>query len=57
MNCADCKQKPKNRCHTEGYDCLGGKLDLPEYTLAENRDFQNISDSLSAFPRPPVFSD
>ena len=46
MNCADCKQKPKNRCHTEGYDCLGGKLDLPEYTLAENRDFQNISDSM-----------
>jgi len=46
MNCTDCKQKPKNSCHTEGFDCLGGKLDLNEYSLEENQDFQNISDSL-----------
>jgi uncharacterized metal-binding protein len=46
MNCADCKQKPKNKCHTEGFDCLDGKLDLAEYRLEENQNFQNISESL-----------
>jgi uncharacterized metal-binding protein len=46
MQCADCKQKPKNRCNTEGFDCTGGKLDLAEYSLTENQDFQNISESL-----------
>ncbi len=46
MRCADCKQKPRNRCHHEGFDCTGGKLDLSDYQLEENRDFQNISDIL-----------
>jgi uncharacterized metal-binding protein len=46
MQCANCKQKPKNRCNTDGFDCTGGKLELAEYSLAENRDFQNISESL-----------
>lgn len=46
MNCADCKQKPRNRCHHEGYDCTGSKLDLSDYGLEENRDLQNISDIL-----------
>lgn len=46
MKCADCKQKPRNRCNLEGFDCTGGKLDLSGYTLEENRDLQNISDIL-----------
>ncbi|MEN8143130.1 MAG: DUF1847 domain-containing protein [Thermodesulfobacteriota bacterium] len=46
MRCADCKQKPKNRCQEEGFDCTGGKLDLSDYNLEENRDLQNISDIL-----------
>jgi len=46
MKCADCKQKPRNRCQQEGFDCTGGKLDLGEYSLAENRDFQDTSDIL-----------
>jgi len=44
MKCADCKQTPRNRCQMEGFDCTGGKLDLSEYTLEENRDLQNLSD-------------
>ncbi len=46
MNCADCKQKPKNRCNTEGFDCSGGKLDLSGYQLEKLYNFQNTSDSL-----------
>ena len=46
MRCADCKQKPRNRCQHEGFDCTGGKLDLSDYQLEENRDLQNISDIL-----------
>jgi uncharacterized metal-binding protein len=48
MNCADCRQKPKNRCNTEGFDCTGGKLDLSDYKLKGNQNFQNISDQLRA---------
>ena len=46
MKCADCKQKPRNRCNHEGFDCTGGKLDLSGYDLEENRDLQNLSDIL-----------
>jgi len=46
MKCATCKQKPKNRCNIEGFDCTGGKLDLSAYSLEENRDLQNLSDIL-----------
>ena len=46
MRCADCKQKPRNRCQQEGFDCTGGKLDLSDYQLEENRDLQNLSDIL-----------
>ena len=46
MQCANCKQKPKQRCNIEGFDCTGGKLELEEYRLAETHDFQNISESL-----------
>jgi len=46
MKCAQCGQKPKNRCHKEGFDCTGGKLDLADYALAENRDLHNISEEM-----------
>lgn len=46
MKCAQCGQKPKNRCHKEGFDCTGGKLDLAGYALAENRDLHNISEEM-----------
>lgn len=46
MKCAQCGQKPKNRCHKEGFDCTGGKLDLADYELAENRPFHNISEEM-----------
>lgn len=48
MKCAQCGQKPKNRCHKEGFDCTGGKLDLSGYGLEENRDLHNLSDELRA---------
>lgn len=48
MNCADCKQKPQNRCNAEGFDCSGGKLDLSGYKESANSDFQNVSDILRA---------
>ena len=43
MKCADCKQKPVNRCDKEGYDCTGGKLDLSAYELEENKGPHRIS--------------
>jgi len=46
MKCAHCGQKPKNRCHQEGFDCTGGKLDLSDYALAENQGFHNISEEM-----------
>lgn len=46
MKCAQCGQKPKNRCHKEGFDCTGGKLDLADYGLAENRPFHNLSEEM-----------
>jgi uncharacterized metal-binding protein len=44
MNCADCRQTPKNRCHREGYDCTRGKLAHHEYERPENITFENLSD-------------
>lgn len=44
MKCAQCGQKPKNRCQSEGFDCTGGTLDPAEYNLPENQDFHNISE-------------
>jgi uncharacterized metal-binding protein len=46
MDCANCRQKPQNKCYTEGFDCTGGKLDISGYELNENQDLQNISDLL-----------
>ncbi|MBU0481766.1 MAG: DUF1847 domain-containing protein [Proteobacteria bacterium] len=46
MDCAQCRQKPRNRCNSQGFDCTGGKLDLSGYEGEENRDFQNVSDLL-----------
>jgi len=46
MKCAQCGQKPKNRCHKEGFDCTGGKLDPADYALAENRELHNISEEM-----------
>ncbi len=46
MDCAYCRQKPHNRCKSEGFDCTGGKLDLADYELDENLDLQNLSDLL-----------
>jgi len=46
MKCAQCGQKPKNRCNKEGFDCTGGALDLSDYQLPENRDFHNISEEM-----------
>ncbi|WP_031515235.1 DUF1847 domain-containing protein [Desulfofalx alkaliphila] len=44
MKCADCKQKPKNRCNHDGYDCTGGKLDCSAvYHLDENKGPHRIS--------------
>lgn len=44
MKCAQCGQKPTNRCNKEGFDCTGGKLDLTGFTLPQNRDFLNLSE-------------
>ncbi len=46
MNCAQCRMKPSNKCGSEGYDCTAGKLDFSEFSLEENREFQNLSDAL-----------
>ena len=46
MNCANCKQQPKNKCNKEGFDCTGGKVDFLECQLPENIPFQNISEGL-----------
>lgn len=46
MNCAECKKVPKNKCAKEGFDCTGGKLDLSEYDLEENRLLLSMSDRL-----------
>lgn len=48
MNCALCPQKPKNRCHREGFDCTGGLLDAADYDLAENKSLHSISDEMRA---------
>ncbi|PIP42880.1 MAG: metal-binding protein [Deltaproteobacteria bacterium CG_4_10_14_3_um_filter_60_8] len=48
MNCANCGQKPKNRCHSEGFDCTGGRLDPSDYALPENQGLQNISEQMRA---------
>ncbi|MCL0041929.1 DUF1847 domain-containing protein [Peptococcaceae bacterium] len=46
MKCAECKQKPVNRCDKEGFDCTGGKLDLSAYELEENKGPHRISGHL-----------
>ncbi|MBU0675118.1 MAG: DUF1847 domain-containing protein [Proteobacteria bacterium] len=46
MKCAQCGQKPKNRCNQEGFDCTGGSLDLSDYSLEENLSFHNISEEM-----------
>jgi len=46
MKCAQCGQKPKNRCNNEGFDCTGDSLDLTGYSLEENRGFHNISEQM-----------
>ena len=46
MKCAQCGQKPKNRCNLEGFDCTGNSLDLSGYSLEENRGFHNISEQM-----------
>lgn len=46
MKCAQCGQKPQNRCNKEGFDCTGGVFELSEYRLPENRDFHNISEEM-----------
>ena len=43
MKCANCLEEIKNRCDKEGYDCLKGKLDLPEYFEEENQPHHRIS--------------
>jgi uncharacterized metal-binding protein len=48
MNCASCKQQPKNRCNKEGFDCTGSKVDFQECQLQENIPLQNISEGLRA---------
>ncbi|HIJ78952.1 MAG: DUF1847 domain-containing protein [Desulfobulbaceae bacterium] len=48
MKCAHCGQKTKNRCNSEGFDCTGGALELSAYSLAENQNFQNISEQMRA---------
>lgn len=44
MDCAECRQTPKNRCHREGYDCTKGRLAHQEYDRPENVLFENLSD-------------
>lgn len=46
MKCAQCGQKPKNRCNKEGFDCTGGSLDHSGYQLEENRSFHNVSEEM-----------
>lgn len=46
MKCAQCGQKPINRCNSEGFDCTGNSLDLSGYSLEENRGFHNISEQM-----------
>lgn len=48
MKCANCGQKPKNKCNSEGFDCTGGTLDLSAYSLEENQDFHNLSEQMRA---------
>ena len=48
MNCANCKQQPKNKCNKEGFDCTGGKVDFLECQKEENVQWQNISEELRA---------
>ncbi|MBU0481550.1 MAG: DUF1847 domain-containing protein [Proteobacteria bacterium] len=48
MKCAQCGQKPKNRCNKEGFDCTGGQLDPAAYALPENKPFHNISEQMRA---------
>lgn len=48
MKCAQCGQKPKNRCNKEGVDCTGGAVDLTGYSLEENQGFHNISEEMRA---------
>jgi len=43
LKCAHCKQNPRNACDKTGFDCTGGKLELPEYALPENRPFHALS--------------
>ena len=44
MKCANCLEEIKNRCDKEGYDCLKGKLDLPEYFEEEKGRSIKISE-------------
>ncbi|MDH5298477.1 MAG: DUF1847 domain-containing protein [Desulfobulbaceae bacterium] len=48
MKCAQCVQKPKNRCNREGFDCTGTSFDPSAYSLAENQALQNISEQMRA---------
>lgn len=46
MKCAQCGQKPKNRCNKEGFDCTGGSLDNSGYNFPENQLFHNLSEEM-----------
>lgn len=46
MKCAKCRQKPKNRCAREGFDCTNGILEPTEYSNPENHQLHNLSEQM-----------
>lgn len=46
MKCANCPQKPVNKCNSHGFDCTGGKFDLNDYTTKENQLYHITTDQL-----------
>lgn len=48
MKCASCKQKPKNKCDKEAFDCTGGKFSTEECFEDSNKPYHRLSGQFQA---------
>lgn len=48
MKCAECPQKPSNKCYGEGFDCTGGKLTVTEYEEKSVRGLLTTASTIEA---------